>query len=135
MMKHSIRSILKHGHYNELVNQNVDLLRTLSKEAFYAHKRALSNHRELCTISLCSICEYFSRINNYSYDVKNFARYVMPFCTDQPRALKNKKVVRFKNFVVSEKPLRGFRLNLTTLEAACFFNVSLKETCLVSSLK
>ena len=45
MMRNSIQSILTgHGNYNKLSNFNVGLLRTLSKEAFHAHKKALSNH-------------------------------------------------------------------------------------------
>ena len=136
MMRNSIQSILTgHGNYNKLSNFNVGLLRTLSKEAFHAHKKALSNHKDICTVSLCDICEYLGRINSYSYDVKNFARYIMPLCNDQPKVLKTKKAVRFKNSVVSEKPLKGFQVNFSSLEVACMFNVSLKETCLISNLK
>ena len=136
MMRNSIQSILTgHGNYNKLSNFNVGLLRTLSKEAFHAHKKALSNHKDICTVSLCDICEYLGQINSYSYDVKNFARYIMPLCNDQPKVLKTKKAVRFKNSGVSEKPLQGFQVNFTSLEVACMFNVSLKETCLISNLK
>ena len=134
MMRNSIQSILTgHGNYNKLSNFNVGLLRTLSKEAFHAHKKALSNHKDICTVSLCDICEYLGRIKSYSYDVKNYARYIMPFCNDQPKAVKSKKTVRFKNSVMTEKLSKGFRVNFTSLEWACIFNVSLKETSLISN--
>ena len=41
VMRQNVRSILKYGQYNGMMNQNMDLLRTLSKEAFSAHKQAL----------------------------------------------------------------------------------------------
>ena len=63
MMRNSIQSILKgHGSYNKMVNFNVGLLRTLSKDAFHAHKTALTNHKDICTEALCDICEYLGRI-------------------------------------------------------------------------
>ena len=135
VMRQNVRSILKYGQYNGMMNQNIDLLRTLSKEAFSAHKQALINHHEMCHISLCNICLYFNRIKSYSYDAKGYARYVMPFSTTQVKALKDKKVVRFQVSNLSEKPMKGFQINFTALEAACTFNVSLRETRLISYLK
>ena len=135
VMRQNIRSTLKYGQYNGMINQNIDLLRTLSKEAFSAHKQALINHHEMCHISLCNICLYFNRIRSYSYDAKGYARYVMPFSTTQVKALKDKKVVRFQVSNLSEKPMKGFQIHFTALEAACAFNVSLQETRLISYLK
>ena len=135
VMRQNVRSILKYGQYNGMMNQNIDLLRTLSREAFSAHKQALIHHHEMCHISLCNICLYFNRIRSYSYDAKGYARCVMPFSTTQVKALKDKKIVRFQVSNLSEKPMKGFQINFTTLEAACNFNVSLRETCLISYLK
>ena len=89
----------------------------------------------MCQISLCNICVYYDRIRGYSYDAKGYARYVMPFSTTQVKALKDKKVVRFQVSNLSEKPMEGFRINFTALEAACAFNVSLRETRLISNLR
>ena len=135
VMRQNIRSILKCGQYNGMMNQNIDLLRTLSREAFSAHKQALIHHHEMCHVSLCNICLYFNRIKGYSYDAKGYARYVMPFSTTKVKALKNKNMVRFQVSNLSEKPMEGFRINFTMLEAACAFNVSLRETRLISNLK
>ena len=135
VMRQNIRSILKYGQYNGMINQNIDLLRTLSREAFCAHKQALIDHHEMCHISLCNICLYFNRIRSYSYDAKGYARYVMPFSTTNVKAMKDKKVVRFQVSNLSEKPMKGFQINFTALEAACAFNVSLRETRLISYLK
>ena len=82
--------------------------------------------------AFCDICAYFSRIKSYSWDVRNYARYIMPFHNDQPKALKANKTVRFSNTVVKEKLSKGFNVNFTSLELACVFNVSLKETSLIS---
>ena len=90
VMRQNVRSIVKYGQYNGMMNQNIDLLRTLSKEAFSAHKQALINHHEMCHISLCNICLYFDRIRGYSYDAKGYARYVMPFSTPKVKALKDR---------------------------------------------
>ena len=51
---------------------------------------------------------------------------------EQPKALKAKKTVRFGNTFVKEKLSKGFNLNFTSLELACVYNVSLKETGLLS---
>ena len=134
MIRNNIQSILKgHGSYNKMANFNVGLLRTLSKDAFHAHKIALTGHKDICTEVLCDICEYLGRIKNYSWDVRNFARYIIPFCNDQPKAGKSKKTVRFKNSVMTEKLSKNFRVNFASLEWACMFNVSLKETSLISN--
>ena len=98
VMRQNIRSILKYGQYNGMINQNIDLLRTLSREAFSAHKQALINHHEMCHISLCNICLYFNRIRSYSYDAKGYARYVMPFSTTNVKAMKDKKSCSFSGF-------------------------------------
>ena len=135
VMRQNVRSILKYGQYNGMMNQNIDLLRTLSKEAFSAHKQALINHHEMCHISLCNICLYFDRIRGYSYDAKGYARYVMPFSTPKVKALKDRKNVRFQVSNLLEKPKKGFQINFSALEAACAFNVSLQETRLISYLK
>ena len=135
IMRQNVRSILKYGEYNEKMNQNIDLLRTLSKEALSAHKQALINHCEMCQISLCNICVYYDRIRGYSYDAKGYARYVMPFSTPKVKALKDRKNVRFQVSNLLEKPKKGFQINFSALEAACAFNVSLQETRLISYLK
>ena len=135
VMRQNVRSILKYGQYNERMNQNIDLLRTLSKEAFSAHKLALISHCEMCQISLCNICVYYDRIRGYSYDAKGYARYVMPFSTPKVKALKDRKNVRFQVSNLLEKPKKGFQINFSALEAACAFNVSLQETRLISDLK
>ena len=135
VMRQNIWSILKYGQYNGLMNQNIDLLRTLSREAFSAHKQALIHHHKLCHVSLCNICLYFSRIKGYSYDAKGYARYVMPFSTTKVKALKNKNMVRFQVSNLSEKPTKGFQINFAAIEAACAYNVSLQETRLISYLK
>ena len=89
----------------------------------------------MCHISLCNICLYFNRIRSYSYDAKGYARYVMPFSTTNVKDMKDKKVVRFQVSNLSEKPMKGFQIHFTALEAACAFNVSLRETRLISYLK
>ena len=75
---------------------------------------------------------YLNQIKGYTWDVKNYARYIMPLHNDQPKALKAEKAVRFSNTVVKEKLSKGFNLNFTSLELACVYNVSLKETGLLS---
>ena len=128
-----MKSILKaHGKYNKIMNFNVSLLWTLSKETFHAHKTALINHKDICIEAFCDICAYLGQIKSYSWDVRNYARYIMPLHNDQPKALKANKTVRFSNTVVTEKLSQGFHVNFTSLELACIFNVSLKETSLIS---
>ena len=117
------------------MNQNMDLVRTLSKEAFAAHKQALIHHCEMCQISLCNICVYYERIKGYCYDAKGYARYVMPLNTPRIKALKDRKNVSFQVSDLSNKQKRGFQINFAALEAACAYNVSLQETSLISDLK
>ena len=135
VMRQNIRSILKCGQYNEKMNQNMDLVRTLSKEAFSAHKQALMNHCDMCQISLCNICVYYERVRGYCYDARGYARYVIPLNTPKVKALKDRKNVSFQVSNLSNKPKKGFQVNFSTLEAACAYNVSLKETRLISDLK
>ena len=56
----------------------------------------------------------------------------MPLHNEQPKALKEKKTVRFVKTLVKEKLSKGFNLNFASLELACVYNVSLKETGLLS---
>ena len=114
------------------MNFNLNLLRTLNKDSFHAHKTALINHKDICIEAFCDICAYLGQIKSYSWDVRNYARYIMPLHNDQPKALKANKTVRFSNTVVKEKLSKGFNLNFTSLELACVYNVSLKETGLLS---
>ena len=56
----------------------------------------------------------------------------MPLHNEQPNILKRKKTVRFVKSLVNEKLTKGFNLNIVSLELACMYNVSLKETGLLS---
>ena len=56
----------------------------------------------------------------------------MPLQNEQPKALKDKRTVRFGNTFVKEKLSKGFKLNFASLELACVYNVSLKEMGLLS---
>ena len=124
------------GLYNmEKMNQNMDLVGTLSKEAFAAHKQALIHHCEMCHFSLCDICVYYEKIKGYCYDSKGYARYVMPLNTPRMKASKDRKTVSFQVSDLSSKQKRGFQINFAALEAACAYNVSLQETSLISELK
>ena len=114
------------------MNFNLNLLRTLNKDSFHAHKTALINHRDICMETFCDICSYLGQVKGYTWDVKNYARYLMPLQNEQPKALKDKKTVRFGNTFVKEKLSKGFNLNFASLELACVYNVSLKETGLLS---
>ena len=135
VMRQNVRSILKCGRYNEKINQNIDLVRTLSKEAFAVHKQALIHHCEICHFSLCNICMYYEKIKGYSYDSKGYARYVMPLNTPKMKASRDRKTVRFQQTDLSNKQKGGFQINFAALEAACAYNVSLQETSLISELK
>ena len=132
VMRQNMKSILKSGRYNEKINQNIDLVRTLSKEAFAVHKQALIHHSEICHLSLCTTCMYYEKIKSYNYDSKGYARYVMPLDTPNMKASGDKKTVSFQHKDLSNKQKGGFRINFATLEAACAYNVSLKETSLIS---
>ena len=84
VVRKSMKSILKgHGKYNKIMNFNFNLLRTLNKEAFHAHKTALINHKDICVETFCDICSYLIQIKCYTWDVKNYARYIMPLHNDQ----------------------------------------------------
>ena len=113
------------------MNFNFNLLRTLYKDSFHAHKTALINHRDICIKTFCDICSYLGQIKSYTWDVKNYARYIMPLHNDQPKAFKTNKTVRFGNSFVKENLSKGFKLNFASLELACMYNVSLKETGLL----
>ena len=127
------KSILKgHEKYKKIINTSLNLFRTLNKDSFHAHKTALINHRDICCENFCDICSYLSKVKSYTWDLKNYARYLMPLHNEQPKALKAKKTVRFGNTFVKEKLSKGFNLNFASLELACMYNVSLKETGLLS---
>ena len=116
----------------KIMNSNLNLFRTLNKDSFHAHKTALMNHKDICIDNLCDICSYISQVKNYTWDVKNYARYLVPLPIDQPKTLKQKKTVRFVKSSVKEKLPKGLSLNIVSLELACTYNVSLRETGLLS---
>ena len=127
------KSILKgHEKYKKIMNSNLNLFRTLNKDSFHAHKTALMNHKDNCVDNLCDICSYFGQVKSYTWDVKNYARYLVPLQNEQPKTLKQKKIVRFVKSLVNEKLTKGLNLNIVSLELACTYNVSLKETGLLS---
>ena len=127
-----MKSILKSGRYNEKINQNIDLVRTLSKEAFAVHKQALIHHCEICHLSLCTTCMYYEKIKGYNYDSKGYARYIMPLNTPDMKLSKDRKTVSFQHNNMPNKQRGGFQVNFATIEAACAYNVSLKETSLIA---
>ena len=128
------KSILNgHGKYTKFMNSNLNLFRTLNKSSFYAHKSALKNHRDICHDNLCDICSYIAKVENYTWDVKNYARYLVPMPNKlQPKTLKQKKKVHFHKSTVREKLAKSLRLNIVSVELACNYNVSLIETRLLS---
>ena len=127
------KSILKgHEKYTKFMNANLNLFRTLNKASFHAHKIALTNHKDICIDKLCDICSYIDQVKNYTWDVKNYARYLVPLPNEQPKTLKQKKTVRFVKSLVKEKLAKGLSLNIVSLELACTYNVSLRETGLLS---
>ena len=115
------------------MNSNLTLFRTLNKSSFYAHQSALKNHRAICQDNLCDICTYIAKVANYTWDLKNYARYLMPMPNKlQPQTLKQKKTVHFSKSDVREKIVKGLSLNVVSVECACNYNVSLSETKLLS---
>ena len=127
------KSILKgHVKYTKFMNSNLNLFRTLNKASFHAHKNALTNHKDICIDKLCDICSYIAQVKNYTWDVKNYARYLVPLPNEQPKTLKQKKTVRFVKSPVKEKLAKGLSLNIVSLELACTYNVSRRETGLLS---
>ena len=56
----------------------------------------------------------------------------MPLNTPKMKASRDRKTVSFQHNDLSNKQRGGFRINFATLEAACAYNVSLKETSLIS---
>ena len=71
-------------------------------------------------------------MKNYTWDVKNYARYLVPLPIEQPKTLKQKKTVRFVKSPVKEKLAKGLSLSIVSVELACTYNVSLSETGLLS---
>ena len=72
-------------------------------------------------------------MENYTWDVKNYARYLVPIPNKlQPKTLKQKKTVHFSKSTVREKLAKGLSLNIVSVELACNYNVSLIETRLLS---
>ena len=94
---HCGKSILKgHVEYTKFMNSNLNLFRTLNKSSFYAHQSALKNHRAICQDNLCDICTYIAKVADYTWDLKNYARYLTPMPNKlQPQTLKQKKTVHF----------------------------------------
>ena len=71
-------------------------------------------------------------MENYTWDVKNYARYLVPLPNKRPNTLKQKKTVHFVKSPVKEKLAKGLSLNIVSVELACTYNVSLSETGLLS---
>ena len=68
-------------------------------------------------------------MENYTWDVKNYARYLVPMPNKlQPKTLKQKKTVHFSKSDVREKIVKGLSLNVLSVARACNYNVSLSET-------
>ena len=90
------------------MNSNLTLFRTLDKFAFHAHQKALRNHKAICQNNLCDICTYVAKVADYTWDLKNYARYLTPMVNKlQPETLKQKKTVKFSNSDVREKIQKG----------------------------
>ena len=128
-----VKSILKNVSYTKYMNSNLTLFRTLDKSSFYAHQKELRNHRAICQDNLCDICTYIAKVADYTWDLKNYARYLTPMANKlQPQTLKQKKTVHFSKSDVREKIVKGLSLNVVSVECACNYNVSLSETRLLS---
>ena len=88
------------------MNSNLTLFRTLNKSSFYAHQSALKNHRSICQDNLCDICTYIAKVANYTWDLKNYSRYLTPMVNKlQPETLKQKKTVKFSNSETTYVPV------------------------------
>ena len=124
-----MKSILKDVSYSKFMNSNLSLFRSLEKCAFHAHQKALKNHKSICQHKLCDTCTYSTQVSNYTWDLKNYSRYLQPLVNRlQPDNLKQKKRVKFSDSHVDNKIQKGLNLNFLSLARACSYNVSLHET-------
>ena len=128
-----LKSILKNVSYSKSMNSNLSLFRTLDKFAFHAHQKGLRNHKAICQKNLCDTCTYSTQVSTYTWDLKNYSRYLQPLVNKlQPNNLKQKKRVKFSNSDMNNKTQKGLNLDIISLARACTYNVSLHETRLLS---
>ena len=118
MVMNGKKSILKgHGKYKKIMNFNLNLLRTLNKDSFHAHKTALMNHSDICIETFCDICSYLGQVKSFTWDVKNYARYLMPLQNEQPKAFWQ----YFCERKIVERLQFKFYIFRVSLRVQCFF--------------
>ena len=123
-------SILKRTFYNKSSNVDITLFRTSERAAFQAHKYGLKSHKESCELPLCDICQFADNVMKFSWDSKNFSKYLKPL-EIRPKLSKNGETIKHVSFsgpTTSTKRKFGLELNMMRLYQACVHNVSLKET-------
>ena len=111
-------------------NEDITLFRTTERAAFRAHKIGLKSHKECCDLPLCEICQFAENVMRFSWDNKNFSKYLKPLeiwpkLSDRGGPIKH---VTFSGPTPSTKGHVRLELNMLRLYQACFHNVSLSET-------
>ena len=109
------------------------MFRTADRSAFRAHQAGLKNHKENCEVSLCDICRLAGAVSKFTWDMKNYSRYLKPL-DSWPKILEKNKVRKKVSFdgpeILNEKK-KSFEVNMLSFSLACLFNVSLIETRLL----
>ena len=119
----------------------MSVFRTQDQPTFRAHIIGLKNHRAECTEKLCEICKFGAAVANYTWDARNYSRYLKEASlvvwqdqlniSDRKESKDDEKKISFSGFHIVNKKQKGFHLNMLSLEKACFYNTSMVETALI----
>ena len=129
------KPIVNPTHYSSKNNFDVTNFRATDKSLFRGRHIALDIHKKICSLPLCEICNFANLVSQYSWDSKNYLRYLTPLdhLSKLPTRNMKKKKVTF-DVEVTNKTDRGqrpFNLNISTVRQACAFNVSFIVTMLL----
>ena len=130
-----MKSILRTSSYTQSINYDFAIFRTNEKSAFKAHQTGLRNHQDSCTKDLCDTCKFAREVSKYSWDLRNYSRYLRPF-ENKPKLSdkkEQKKKVSFGELEVFNKKQMGLQFNMVSFARACYFNVSMIETKLLNN--
>ena len=128
-----IQSILKKTSYSPSDNLDIAMFRTSDRATFAAHQVGLKGHTESCGANLCDICKFAQNVSRFTWDIKNYSRYLKPLESTQSGPKPGpKKRISFNTETIVTKKRRGFQVNMNTLSQACFYNISLPETALIN---